>query len=332
MFKAIILLLLVLHADDKNVPKLKWVNDGVELTSTITQDTVSRGTTGTGDIDYNSTGVFVSADGKTITQRMDTKTTWENEWGSRLYLLNADGANYDLVFLKNKEVSFDVDMSALPCAINAALYTVEMPKEGSSKGAKYGTGYCDAQGSGSSGCNEMDLWEANSAATQLAVHSCSGGSCDTGGCNVNPYRVDTAFYGVGEKFTVDTSKVFTVVTQFLTDSSGALSEVRRSYIQNGKTFPTPPVTAGGTAYESITDPYCSATGAKSLAGMSASLEKGHVVVISLWASDDAGGMDWLDAGNSGPCKENDPQGARKQLVKAYPDALVKYSNLTVKAL
>jgi cellulose 1,4-beta-cellobiosidase len=54
--------------------------------------------------------------------------------------------------LLNREFSFDVDVSSLECGINGALYFVEMEADGgmskfptNKAGAKYGTGYCDAQ-------------------------------------------------------------------------------------------------------------------------------------------------------------------------------------------
>jgi hypothetical protein len=43
---------------------------------------------------------------------------------------------------------------------------------------------------------------------------------------------DTSFYGKG--LTVDTSKVFTVVTQFI---GNPLSEIKRFYVQGGKLIP-----------------------------------------------------------------------------------------------
>merc|ERR1712243_453926 len=47
------------------------------------------------------------------------------------------------------EFSFDVDLSRIPCAMNDALYFVEMEKDGGksrgSQGPHFGTGYCDAQ-------------------------------------------------------------------------------------------------------------------------------------------------------------------------------------------
>ena len=70
--------------------------------------------------------------------------------GSRVFL--TDGEEYTIFKLKNREFSFTVDVSNLPCGLNGALYFVEMDKDGGKSqyftnkaGAKYGTGYCDAQ-------------------------------------------------------------------------------------------------------------------------------------------------------------------------------------------
>jgi cellulose 1,4-beta-cellobiosidase len=71
--------------------------------------------------------------------------------GSRTYLLDKD--NHYLQFgLKNKEFTFTVDTSNLPCGVNGALYFSEMAADGglsafpdNKAGANYGTGYCDAQ-------------------------------------------------------------------------------------------------------------------------------------------------------------------------------------------
>merc|ERR1711979_109534 len=107
---------------------------------------------------------------------------------------------YMMFHLKNREFTLDVDVSALPCGLNGAVYFVEMDESGGKSqknkaGAKYGTGYCDAQcphdikfidgeanvidwapnpndqsnnmGAGKYGacCAEMDIWEANSMAS-----------------------------------------------------------------------------------------------------------------------------------------------------------------------
>jgi cellulose 1,4-beta-cellobiosidase len=53
---------------------------------------------------------------------------------------------YQMFNLINKEFTFDVDVSNLPCGLNGALYFVEMAADGgigkgnNKAGAKYGTG------------------------------------------------------------------------------------------------------------------------------------------------------------------------------------------------
>ena len=72
--------------------------------------------------------------------------------GSRVYLLDEDDTNYKMFNLLNKEFTFDIDMSTLPCGLNGALYFVEMSPDGGKSefasnkaGSAYGTGYCDSQ-------------------------------------------------------------------------------------------------------------------------------------------------------------------------------------------
>mmetsp|Transcript_28224 Transcript_28224/g.81049 ORF Transcript_28224/g.81049 Transcript_28224/m.81049 type:complete len:547 (+) Transcript_28224:63-1703(+) len=128
----------------------------------------------------------------------------------RVYMLDTED-KYKLFKLKNKEFTFDVDLSTLPCGMNAALYFVEMPEDGGKNelnpaGAKYGTGYCDAQcphmkfiggkanmlgwkkhsaltpeleevmvgpeGKFGYCCAEMDILEANNAAGAYTAHPC----------------------------------------------------------------------------------------------------------------------------------------------------------------
>jgi len=68
-----------------------------------------------------------------------------------VYFMASD-TKYKMFKLKNREFTFDVDVSNLPCGLNGALYLVEMSEDGgmskyptNKAGAKYGTGYCDAQ-------------------------------------------------------------------------------------------------------------------------------------------------------------------------------------------
>lgn len=70
--------------------------------------------------------------------------------GSRVFLLKND-TTYQTFHPFNQEIAFTVDVSALPCGVAAALYFVGMPSDGGASypgnaaGAKYGTGYCDAE-------------------------------------------------------------------------------------------------------------------------------------------------------------------------------------------
>ncbi len=142
--------------------------------------------------------------------------------------------SYYMFKLKNKEFSFDVDVSNLPCGLNGALYFVQMDQDGGKSkysgnmaGAKYGTGYCDAQcphdlkfidgepnmlnwhpsatdpnaGTGKYGscCVEMDIWEANSISSAYTAHSCAANKqtrCEGIDCGDNP---DHRFDGLCDK-------------------------------------------------------------------------------------------------------------------------------------
>jgi cellulose 1,4-beta-cellobiosidase len=99
--------------------------------------------------DYSGTyGITTSGDALSL--KFVTQSANKNI-GSRVYLM-ADDSTYQMFNLLNKEFTFDVDMSTLPCGLNGALYFVEMEEDGGASqytgnvaGAKYGTGYCDSQ-------------------------------------------------------------------------------------------------------------------------------------------------------------------------------------------
>jgi len=130
-----------------------------------------------------------------------TQGQYSKNVGSRLYMLG-DEENYEMFKLRGQEFSIDVDVSQLPCGVNGALYFVEMSEDGdmgvgnNAAGAKYGTGYCDAQcphdmkfikgkaniedwndktAMGKEGicCQEMDIWEANSTSSAYTLHPCN---------------------------------------------------------------------------------------------------------------------------------------------------------------
>jgi len=349
----------------------------------------------------------VTSDGKGITLKFVTQGPYSTNIGSRMYLLAPGEDEYQIFKLKNREFTFDVDVSELPCGLNGALYFVEMDYDGgmenyptNTAGAAYGTGYCDAQcphdmkwisgetnceewipsdndvnaGRGYYGscCVEMDIWESNSVATAYTPHPCDtvgqyrcegtecgdnwsderyDGICDKDGCDFNSWRLgDQSFFGPGSDFKVDTTKPMTVVTQFLTSDGtddGDLVEIRRLYVQDGEIIENSFSNLDGIDGDSITDNFCDQT--KEVFGdvndhgehgglktMGESLERGQVLVMSMWDDHDAN-MLWLDSNypldkdpstpgvNRGPCPED--SGVPADMESQYPDASVKYYNV-----
>jgi len=160
------------------------------------------------DKEYEGTyGVFANA-GRDLTLKFVTEGPYSTNVGSRLFMLDSDEESYKLFRLKNREFTFDVNVSNLPCGLNGALYFVAMDQDGgkakhshNTAGAKYGTGYCDAQcphdikwingvpnlkdwipqetdknagfGRYGSCCMEVDIWEANSISQAFSLHSCN---------------------------------------------------------------------------------------------------------------------------------------------------------------
>ncbi|KAF8652625.1 hypothetical protein AX16_004286 [Volvariella volvacea WC 439] len=154
---------------------------------------------------YQST-YGITTSGNALTLKFVTQSAQKNI-GSRVYLMASD-TQYEMFQLLNKEFTFDVDVSNLPCGLNGALYFSSMDADGgmakypsNKAGAKYGTGYCDSQcprdikfingeanvagwvgspndtnaGTGNWGacCNEMDIWEANSISAAYTPHPCT---------------------------------------------------------------------------------------------------------------------------------------------------------------
>lgn len=211
-------------------------------------------------------------------------------------------------------------------------------------------------------CSEMDIWEANSNAAAYTPHVCSlngrctgtdcgegdnryKGACDKDGCDFNSWRMgDQTFLGKGK--TIDTSKKFTIVTQFITSGS-TLSEIRRLYVQNGKVVANSQSKISGVSGNSITDSFCAAQKSAfgdtnyfktkgGLAAMGQSLDRGMVLALSIW-DDYTANMLWLDSSypttkspstpgvNRGPCPTN--SGVPHDVESQSPGATVTYSNI-----
>jgi len=307
--------------------------------------------------DYSQRGVTTKGSSLLLKQLLNGR-----EVSPRVYLLDEAGEKYDMLKLTGKEFTFDVDSTKLPCGMNGALYLSEMAADGGKsannpQGAAYGSGYCDAQcyvapfangvaNTKAQGlcCNEMDIWEANSAATSIAPHvcnkkgfyACSGaecefdGVCDKWGCSYNPYALGNKdYYGPGLK--VDTRKPMTVVTQFPANANGTMTAIRRLYVQNGKVIKNAElVVNGATAYDELNTGYCSRPGGGTfiplggIAGMGEALSRGMVLIFSVWW--DVGGfMNWLDSGSTGPC--NATEGNPDVIRKVQPDPSVVFSQV-----
>lgn len=99
-------------------------------------------------VDYPSYGI--NANGNSLTLNLFVQKDNVTSLSSpRVYLLS-DDETYNMFQLLNQEITFDVDVSKVPCGINGALYLSEMSPNGGASdlnkaGAAYGTGYCDAQ-------------------------------------------------------------------------------------------------------------------------------------------------------------------------------------------
>jgi len=216
----------------------------------------------------------------------------------------------------------------------------------------------------------MDIWEANSISNAFTPHVCSstgqtactgdacGDSatnryssiCDKDGCDFNPFRFgNETFYGPGK--TIDTTKKFTVVTQFITSdgtSTGTLSAIKRIYVQNGVVIQNSNTDmAGVTTTNEITDTFCAQQKAATnntnefktlggLAKMGKNLATGMVLVMSLW-DDYAVDMLWLDSDYPTTSPATAPgiargtcattSGVPKTVEAASPNAYVSYGNI-----
>ncbi|KAK4031492.1 glycoside hydrolase [Parachaetomium inaequale] len=337
-----------------------------------------------------------STSGDSLSLKFVTKHEYGTNIGSRFYLMNG-ASKYQMFTLMNNEFTFDVDLSTVECGLNSALYFVAMEEDGgmasypsNKAGAKYGTGYCDAQcardlkfvggkaniegwkqstndpnaGVGPYGgcCAEIDVWESNAYAFAFTPHACKNnkyhvcegtgcggtysedrfaGDCDANGCDYNPYRMgNTDFYGKG--MTVDTSKKFTVVTQF------AKNKLTQFFVQGGKKIEIPAPTWDGIPQDSssITPELC--TGMFKAFGdrdrfaevggfdqLNTALGVPMVLVMSIW-DDHYANMLWLDSsyppekagtpgGDRGPCGQD--SGVPSDVESQHPDAKVVWSNI-----
>merc|ERR1712130_774446 len=268
------------------------------------------------DKEYSNTyGVESSDDANSLSLKFVTEGPYTTNIGSRLYMLNAGSEDkYKMFRLKNREFTFTVDDSQIDFGLNGALYFVAMEQDGGAKrhgnaGAKYGTGYCDAQcphdlkwinneanmedwvpsetdenaGTGRYGtcCTEIDLWEANNRGTAFTMHSCATPNdeqyrCEGTDCGDNG---EDRFKGVCDKngcdiqpYRLKEKNFWGVGKDFKVDSSKPVTVTTQFITEDGTNF----LEKGGMkAVDTI-------------------FETGGVLVMSLW-DDHYANMLWLDS-------------------------------------
>lgn len=306
--------------------------------------------------DYLST-YGVSVDGK---GGVKLRYVTGSNVGSRLFLLNQ--GSYKLFDVRNKSVSFDVDISQVPCGINHAVYFIEIPqppkfKSGKSA-AEFGLGYGDSQGPSdikyyhngsqwvvntakvSLSAAEFDLAESNNQALQYTGHVCNktgisvnNNKCDKPGADVNYYRLN------GKSLGIDFSKNFTIVTEFHD------TYISRYYKQGSLVVYDEPLNDTLAKQRHIRfgeNPY-----GYNHSQMMASAARGWALIISLWYIDSfcksnvnrddssSAEMRWLDSVYGGSVRGTcDPSAnySPSYLRSKYPNAYAILSNFKVSPL
>ncbi|KAL1495881.1 hypothetical protein AB1Y20_014525 [Prymnesium parvum] len=221
--------------------------------------------------------------------------------GTRLWLgLGGGGGGGALRYarfrLLGRRLRYTIDLSAVGCSCNAALYWVSMPGVGPAGApARGGLGnfYCDANEVGGVWCWEMDTIEANRHAMQVAPHACASppgryiAACDRGGAALNTRSLSARGLCAAKSCTIDTRHPFTHVQSFVQRES-TLVRIENELRQGEKVFA-----------------FNSSASQEYLAQMSEALRDGMTLTFQVW-----GGpwslMSWLDimSGCLGDCPES----------------------------
>ncbi|EAA28406.2 glycoside hydrolase family 7 protein [Neurospora crassa] len=252
-------------------------------------------------VEYGSLGMLASDTAVTLRNYLfDGKK--HRTISPRVYLLAEDGEDYEPIKLPVKPIN---QLSGKPGFLRRLL---QQNGHLGSQLACHDHDFASLQANGPFLCNGDQCDELEKSGSGMRARK---------GCGINPFRLGAPeFYGKDQEHKVDTSRPFTVVTRFFTDdnsTTGALTEIRRVYIQDGKTFPatyssnikalnhanTSP--SGGKFEAALTEGYCSARGfddhvrLDGLKTMGQALGRGMIMVLSIWNSE-RDSMAWLDAG------------------------------------
>lgn len=124
-----------------------------------------------------------------------------------------------------------------------------------------------------------------------------------------------------------------MITSFPANDNGILTEIHRSYIQDGRLIRSEVVNSTELPQVNyLNDEFCEATGSRRFMELGAheemgnAMTRGMVLAISIWW-DEGGYMQWMDgaAQGAGPC--NETEGAPSNIVLIEPNPVVTFSNM-----
>jgi len=123
-----------------------------------------------------------------------------------------DGADYvQALSLRGGSLSYDVDLSEMDCGCVAGMYLVQASDN-----------CIDTKMNGDSGCQSIDVMQANKHGFNVQAHPCADGDCDAvSQCSYNvsvegKKKYGKSAYGPGASI-IDTNKPFSVTQAFVAD-------------------------------------------------------------------------------------------------------------------
>jgi len=199
--------------------------------------------------------------------------------------------NWTYFSLLGKTLSWNVDLSNVPCGLNATFYSVHLAQ---------GMGYRDACATFPT-TTELDFMEANQHAWHTTLHRSSGdcGSAPPVGIggtisdprylfyDVSGQQTNTSLlYGPGSTYTINTLVPFQATMNFIQDDHHILQSVVITLHQAGNTI--------GQRWDADNEEYKGWLAALGKEMGVVDESQGNVLVWSLWT----GGLNWLE---SPPC-------------------------------
>jgi hypothetical protein len=222
---------------------------------------------------------------------------------------NGQDQNWAFVPLFNKTIQWTVDLSTIPCGLNATFYSCNL---------KQGQSYADACATNPS-ATEFDFMEANQSAWHTTLHlqnndcgsappiGIGGTISDSKYLFKNADGTTTNTYGLGIQYTINTQFPFTAAITQTVDSNGVLQKVQLTLAQSQSQLNG--IGNGGqitAQWDETNEEYPGWLAAFGNEINTTSTTNGNVLFWSLWT----GGLDWLESppcpcGASAPTSDQD---------------------------